>query len=271
MEKYLVIIIAIIILYYLHNCWVENKIEKFMKLREGFTDAITTNGVDDSNAINILAKVAKDLQEGGGLKVLGNLEVKSNTVHIGQTTPGSAGYIKGGDGEMRFSYINGSDTYINSPHGWHFYNQPGGVAASIDKTGNTTVKGTIDTAKKLLVGTAGNQDGDILKVFTSKDTTKYVYANSNNELGMYDTNINRNIWAFNGVGDLTAKTVNADKLCIGGVCITGNQLRLLTEGFILKNAYGKANGYDSVHILGDGHLMTADDKYRTTLKMVNPW
>jgi hypothetical protein len=31
MEKYLVIIIVLVLAYYLHNCWVESKIEKFAR------------------------------------------------------------------------------------------------------------------------------------------------------------------------------------------------------------------------------------------------
>jgi hypothetical protein len=69
MEKYLIIIIIGIVLYFVY---------KSCSIKEGFGDAVTMDAVDDNNAINILAKIAKDLQEGGGLKVKGNLIVDGN-------------------------------------------------------------------------------------------------------------------------------------------------------------------------------------------------
>jgi hypothetical protein len=80
MEKYLVILILIVILYYLHRYCIQTEVEKFMKIKEGFGDAVTVDGVDDNNAINTLAKIAKDLQEGGGLKVMGKLNLRDKHI-----------------------------------------------------------------------------------------------------------------------------------------------------------------------------------------------
>lgn len=66
MEKYLIFFIIFIILYYLHNCWIENLIKK-----ETFADT-PASGMDDSTAIQALGAIAKDLMSGGGLKVQGN-------------------------------------------------------------------------------------------------------------------------------------------------------------------------------------------------------
>jgi microcystin-dependent protein len=63
MEKYLIYLFIIIVLVILWNSY---------EVKEGFGDAITVDGVDDANAINVLAKIAKDIQDGGGLKVMGN-------------------------------------------------------------------------------------------------------------------------------------------------------------------------------------------------------
>lgn len=69
MEKYLVIILILIILYYFYTC---------LETKEGFADAVTVDSVDENNSINILAKIAKDILEGGGFKVKGDLNVSGN-------------------------------------------------------------------------------------------------------------------------------------------------------------------------------------------------
>jgi hypothetical protein len=106
MEKYLVIIIGIIILYYLHNCWVESKIEKFLsmnKIKEGFGDAVTVDAIDDNNAINILAKVAKDLQEGGGLKVKGALNVDNAANFAGPVNVSNSSALGGPNANLKLN------------------------------------------------------------------------------------------------------------------------------------------------------------------------
>ena len=65
MEKYLIILVIIFVLYYAYTCWTSNKVE-------GFADAQSVVGVDDANAINTLAGIAKKLQE-GGLTIPGSL------------------------------------------------------------------------------------------------------------------------------------------------------------------------------------------------------
>ena len=76
MEKYLLILVILFIGYYLFKCGTSNKVE-------GFADAQTVNGVDESNAINTLAKIAKDILDGGGLKVAGNIQTEGDFTHIG--------------------------------------------------------------------------------------------------------------------------------------------------------------------------------------------
>jgi len=76
MEKYLIILVIIFVLYYAYSCWTSNKVE-------GFADAQTINGVDESNAIQTLATIAKDILEGGGLKVAGNIYTEGDFSHIG--------------------------------------------------------------------------------------------------------------------------------------------------------------------------------------------
>ena len=70
MEKYLIIFIILIVLYYLHRCWVENLIKSEIR-KENFADS-PASGMDDSAAIQALGSIAKDLMSGGGLKVQGD-------------------------------------------------------------------------------------------------------------------------------------------------------------------------------------------------------
>jgi len=72
MEKHLVLFLIAVIGYIIWKCLTETT--------EGFADAQTVDGVDDNNAINTLAKIAKDLQEGGGLKIMGKLNLADTHV-----------------------------------------------------------------------------------------------------------------------------------------------------------------------------------------------
>lgn len=107
MEKYLFILIIAIICYYLYTC---------LNVKENFADvSITeTSAVDETNAINILAKIAADLQSGKGLRVLGDLNVdKSVKITGAKTTPANAGdkmtWFNHADGN---NYIRGN-TYVS--------------------------------------------------------------------------------------------------------------------------------------------------------------
>jgi hypothetical protein len=92
MEKYIIIIIVLVLVYYLHRYCVQTEVEKFINIKENFGNAVTVDAVDDNNAINILAKIAKDLQEGGGLKVKGKIDVAGGGRFTNPSGPDSGGY-----------------------------------------------------------------------------------------------------------------------------------------------------------------------------------
>ena len=73
MEKYIVFIILVVLAYYLHNCWVENKINNILKTKEGFVDTINTSDPDLVKSITTLGQVCKDLQGQNGLTVPGKI------------------------------------------------------------------------------------------------------------------------------------------------------------------------------------------------------
>jgi hypothetical protein len=118
MEKYIVFIILAVGLYYLHNCWVENKIEKFLnskKVTENFGDAVTVDGVDDNNAINTLAKIAVQLNSKDGLTVPGKLNfVNSKQIGLGiQMDDDNLLKIKNKDGGQMIAITDNGVTKAN--------------------------------------------------------------------------------------------------------------------------------------------------------------
>ena len=81
MEKYLIIIILVVLAYYLHRYCIQIEIKKILKTKEGFADTINTSDPDLVKSITTLGQIAKDLQA-GGLKIPGNLTV-TGTIKTG--------------------------------------------------------------------------------------------------------------------------------------------------------------------------------------------
>ena len=75
MEKYLIIIIIIIVIYQLCCNCIQTDV------KETFTNSQSVTGIDDYNAINTLAALAKDLQSPTGVTIPGNL----NTTNLNAT------------------------------------------------------------------------------------------------------------------------------------------------------------------------------------------
>ena len=73
MEKYFVILILIVISYSLYNCWVDNKIEKILKTKEGFAETLTKSDSDLFQSITTLGQIADKLQGSNGLTVPGKM------------------------------------------------------------------------------------------------------------------------------------------------------------------------------------------------------
>lgn len=81
MEKYLVVLIIVIICYYVFRYCIQLEVEKLIKTKEGFADTINTSDPDLVKSITTLGQIAKDLQA-GGLKIPGNLTV-TGTIKTG--------------------------------------------------------------------------------------------------------------------------------------------------------------------------------------------
>jgi len=104
MEKYLIIIGILIGLYFIYKY---NE-----SLTENFADVPTQNlgGVDDTNAINTLAQIAKQLMT-GGVTVPGNINIKDGVLDI--KAAGDSGYsasFTGGNKEAPYiNFMNKAD------------------------------------------------------------------------------------------------------------------------------------------------------------------
>ena len=78
MEKYLIIILIILVIYYLIKCW-NIKVEYFADTSKPAVQEQSITGSDDTNAINTLAKIAKQLMD-GGLTVPGQMTVTNKVI-----------------------------------------------------------------------------------------------------------------------------------------------------------------------------------------------
>ena len=134
MEKYLVIIILVVLVYYLFNCWVENKINNILKTKEGFAE--TTGGGDVASSINTLSQIANDLQTGKGLKVPGVLNI------LGALNT---------DGDINTKGAINAKSAINAKGG-------------INIDGDINVGGNINLKKRLFIGETNMEWGSIISV-----------------------------------------------------------------------------------------------------------
>ena len=94
MEKYLVIIILVVLAQYVHRYCIQIEIEKILKTKEGFA-ATSGSDADVASSINTLAQIAKDLQA-GGINVPGNLNIKAAINTDGSITAKGAINASGG-------------------------------------------------------------------------------------------------------------------------------------------------------------------------------
>jgi len=134
MEKYLVIILVILLMYTVYQCF-----NLSMTTTEGFAEVATN--VDTNNSIKTLAQLAADLQSGGGLKVPGNLHVKG-TMHLegSQSIPNNVWHTSL-DGKNRIHYAENSTTFFGSLNGYQWKNKNDGPIMILNNEGALTVGG----------------------------------------------------------------------------------------------------------------------------------
>jgi microcystin-dependent protein len=110
MEKYLIFLITIIVIIIVIYCLFCNQIDT----KDTFTTVLpSVTGIDDNNAINILAAIARDLKTSTGVTIPGNLSVQDLQVNgVSNLTP------KGGIIAWKFSSTNIVNGVLIPPPTW---------------------------------------------------------------------------------------------------------------------------------------------------------
>ena len=255
MEKYLIILVIIFILYYIYTCYSNDK-------KEGFADAQTVDGVDESNSINTLAKIAKDIMDGGGLKVKGDAVIsKALRVTGAKSTPAGSGdmitHFNHDDGN---NYIRGN-TYINGS----LYTSGGvGVTSNLDVTNSTNEGGRISIMNGLKNGKAGQ-------------TNQWALWNMT---GPYGNKLS--FWRYNGDGanvgpamDLNddGKVVIPGSLDIGGKLTFGGKPAMMVRDYPGGRYVGKDTGVGGDYQAAFGWVAAGGcwEQYRTQLYFEGTW
>ena len=122
MEKYLVIILVILLMYTLYQCW-----NLATVTTEGFGDATVPTDVDTNNSIKTLAQLATDLQSGGGLKVPGVQSLANGVWHTSL------------DGKYRVHYGANARTYFGTQDGYEWRNKGDGTIMALGDNGVQSV------------------------------------------------------------------------------------------------------------------------------------
>ena len=94
MQKYLIILILVIIAYYLHRYCIQFEIEKILKTKEGFADTVNTSDPDLIKSITTLGQIVTDLQDLNGLTVPGKMNCISGINVTGLLTVNSINIFK---------------------------------------------------------------------------------------------------------------------------------------------------------------------------------
>ena len=233
MEKYLIIIGILIGLYFIY------------KYNESLTENLTENfeaaaqslgGVDDTNAINTLAQIAKNLMA-GGVTVPGNMNIQGNLGFPKETTIQAGGRLHVGGEEL---------LYVLNKKGVMIGKEWGG-------TGDLTVQGNESVGGNLAVGAGLNVGGNqtIGGNLTINGTT-----NLNNDItivngktlkanGRLHINADENIFLLQKGPTILSKAWGGS----GDLVVEGNQSnngRLTVRGrlFIPKPNIKATDGYD---------------------------
>jgi len=207
MEKYLIILVLLTSIYYIQNK---------LKDTEGFeaVPAQSLGGVDDTNAINTLAQISKQLMA-GGVTVPGAMTVTGAlTVNGGITTPKGTGYkvtsangqsygIWGGGGSG-FASDNGLEIHTYKPDGGWAGNPLNIIGNDTRVNSNLNVGANLDV--KSVITVANNENGNIMNpnTVTRINARGIIFGGPNNG---YEANS----------AQISAGLHQADSLCMVGM------------------------------------------------------
>jgi len=236
MEKYIIIFVILATIYY---------IQTKLKETEGFADvpAQSLGGVDDTNSINTLAQISKQLMA-GGITVPGNINIKDGILDI--KPPGDWGLALSVTGGVKEApYINFNNKADGKRNGF--------IMGSPDKFilgNNVQVAGALSVDTTLSVGGSINLGGDITflapKTIIGKarlHITGEEYLYILNKTGVM---IGKE---WGGNGSLTVQ---------GDLSVGGNFRPVLSEIFRITNQYWKyvlfSSDGNAVNCNGNGNF-----------------
>ena len=185
MEKYIIILVILATIYYIQT--------KF-KETEGFESvpAQSVGGIDDTNAINTLAQISKQLMV-GGVTVPGAMTVTGAlTVNGGITTPKGTGYKVTSSNGQSYGIWGGAGSGFATDNGLeiHTYKPDGGWAGNpLNIVGNDTrVNGNLNVGGEIRGNCAADQENGfrfpyhcwmkVARTDGGQDPYKLLYENS---------------------------------------------------------------------------------------------
>jgi hypothetical protein len=185
MEKYIIIFVILATIYYIQT--------KF-KETEGFESvpAQSVGGIDDTNAINTLAQISKQLMV-GGVTVPGAMTVTGAlTVNGGITTPKGTGYKVTSSNGQSYGIWGGAGSGFATDNGLeiHTYKPDGGWAGNpLNIVGNDTrVNGNLNVGGEIRGNCAADQENGfrfpyhcwmkVARTDGGQDPYKLLYENS---------------------------------------------------------------------------------------------
>jgi hypothetical protein len=199
MDSFKIIVIIFMIIIIIKVFMLDNDKENFSNAEQSI------GGVDDTNAINTLAQLARKLMDGGAT-VPGNLNVQ------GVLTLKNDIWNNSADGKLRTYYANNSTTYMGTGDGyvWRRADDKQDMM-TLDNTASLNVQGAIKFKNKWMIGGSGGGSGDDEWVrMTGLDNKTYYGGFAAGKLFTADNTINgRNIFAE--LDDLKANAVRKNK------------------------------------------------------------
>jgi len=225
--KIITILFMIIIIYqiYLMNCRF-NSIEGF----EGSAQSL--GGVDDTNAINTLAQIAKNLMA-GGVTVPGNMTVQ------GALNPAHSVWHSSTDGKHRIHYGNNSHSFYKTADAHVWRNRDDHDRMVLDHNANLRVDGALNVS-----GNANLANFTIKKGTASPDNSKIQWGDGTGwrlRFQKDDSNPTMDVYD-NGSVNITRS------LIVGGRDILGELDQCIKNGQVIYNQRTQ----DGRFVWGDG-------------------
>jgi hypothetical protein len=195
MEKYLIIIIIIITLYYIQKYCIKSEVQKFLitkNIIENFTTSTTVNfddqavNFDDQAAFNTLYDIESDLFKNNNLNILGNIIINN-----------------------KHKLISDGDTLkITDLSNQNFLNL---VVKDMDINGILTVKGPYSFNNALFVNSTNSKQLSITGSNISSINSDLLLSSNTNNITLGNTNISGNLSFNNNKKPIISKIIIINK------------------------------------------------------------